>query len=104
MFQHRKKSICCSTLVSSSQSSQSCIVFFKCLNPQIDLQVRNTGPVDIVTRQPLKGRKRGGGGRVGEMERDALISHGVPYVLQDRFTDCSDKSTVSAGSREAVRT
>lgn len=51
--------------------------------------------MDIVTRQPLKGRKRGGGGRVGEMERDALISHGVPYLLQDRFTDCSDKSTVS---------
>lgn len=58
--------------------------------------MRNTGPVDIVTRQPLKGRKRGGGGRVGEMERDALISHGTPYLLQDRFTDCSDKSTVSS--------
>lgn len=43
----------------------------------------------------MKGRKRGGGGRVGEMERDALISHGTPFLMQDRFMDCSDKSTVS---------
>jgi len=43
----------------------------------------------------VKGRKRGGGGRVGEMERDALISHGTPFLMQDRFMDCSDKSTVS---------
>ncbi|XP_050544143.1 DNA-directed RNA polymerase I subunit RPA2 isoform X2 [Daktulosphaira vitifoliae] len=56
-------------------------------------QVRSTGPVDAVTKQPVKGRKRGGGGRVGEMERDALISHGTPFLMQDRFMDCSDKST-----------
>jgi len=31
------------------------------------------------------------------MERDALISHGTPFLLQDRFMDCSDKSTVSLG-------
>jgi DNA-directed RNA polymerase I subunit RPA2 len=29
------------------------------------------------------------------MERDALISHGTPFLMQDRFMDCSDKSTVS---------
>jgi len=53
------------------------------------------GPVDAITKQPVKGRKRGGGGRVGEMERDALISHGTPFLMQDRFMDCSDKATVS---------
>jgi len=53
------------------------------------------GPVDAVTKQPVKGRKRGGGGRIGEMERDALISHGTPFLMQDRFMDCSDKATVS---------
>lgn len=58
-------------------------------------QVRSTGPIDAVTKQPVKGRKKGGGGRVGEMERDALISHGTPFLMQDRFMDCSDKSTVS---------
>lgn len=53
-------------------------------------QVRATGPVMAVTRQPVKGRKKHGGIRLGEMERDALLSHGVAYCLQDRLMNCSD--------------
>ena len=56
-------------------------------------QVRTTGPVDSVTRQPIKGRKRGGGIRFGEMERDALLAHGTSFLLQDRLMNCSDYST-----------
>ncbi|KAF2671014.1 putative DNA-directed RNA polymerase I subunit beta [Microthyrium microscopicum] len=53
-------------------------------------QVRTTGPVHRHTLQPIKGRKKGGGIRVGEMERDSLLAHGAAFLLQDRLLNCSD--------------
>jgi DNA-directed RNA polymerase I subunit RPA2 len=54
-------------------------------------QVRSTGPIDILTRQPVKGRKRGGGVRFGEMERDAVLAHGASSFLQDRLLNVRKK-------------
>mmetsp|Transcript_30707 Transcript_30707/g.92069 ORF Transcript_30707/g.92069 Transcript_30707/m.92069 type:complete len:113 (-) Transcript_30707:7-345(-) len=53
-------------------------------------QVRGAGPVHPVTQQPIKGRKRHGGIRLGEMERDALLAHGTTFILHDRLVICSD--------------
>lgn len=54
------------------------------------LKVRSEGRYDPILRQPIKGRKVGGGIRLGEMERDCLLSHGLSFTLQDRliYSNC----------------
>lgn len=68
------------------------VVYYQRLRHMVNdkYQVRTTGPVVPTTGQPIKGRKRGGGIRVGEMERDALLAHGTAFLLQDRLLNCSD--------------
>lgn len=69
------------------------IVYYQKLRHMVSdkFQVRTVGSIDSVTHQPIKGRKRGGGVRFGEMERDALIAHGSSFLLQDRLLNCTDR-------------
>jgi len=59
-------------------------------------QVRTTGPIHNLTHQPIKGRKRAGGIRFGEMERDSLLAHGTAFLLHDRLMNCSDYTQMYA--------
>ena len=55
---------------------------------------RSTGPMQNLTRQPIGGRANNGGGRIGEMERDSILSHGISNFMRESVMERSDKYTV----------
>lgn len=50
----------------------------------------STGPTCVITRQPLEGKSNKGGLRIGEMEKDVVISHGAGHFIMEKFRDDSD--------------
>ena len=55
---------------------------------------RSIGPMVNLTRQPAEGRSRDGGFRIGEMERDVMLAHGMSKFCRERLYDVSDKYSV----------
>jgi DNA-directed RNA polymerase subunit beta len=54
------------------------------------IHARSTGPYSLVTQQPLKGRSKYGGQRLGEMEVWAIEAYGAAFVLLEMLTIKSD--------------
>lgn len=79
------------------------IIVGKCLylalRHQVDdkVQFRNGGNIDIVTKQPVSGRKRSGGLRFGQMERDILIGLGAWNTIKEIWS--IDRSKIKIDSK-----
>tara|TARA_Y100000389_G_scaffold205066_1_gene262656 strand:- start:4748 stop:8341 length:3594 start_codon:yes stop_codon:yes gene_type:complete len=63
---------------------------------------RATGPLQALVRQPAAGRANNGGLRIGEMERDSILSHGTNGFLQESMMDRSDRYQVQINENNGL--
>jgi DNA-directed RNA polymerase beta subunit len=55
------------------------------------INYRARGPRSNLTRQPVSGRAKDGELRLGEMEKDSILSHGMSAFLKDALMERGDK-------------
>ena len=59
------------------------------------INYRGRGPNTLLTRQPVQGRSNDGGIRIGEMERDGLIAHGMSAFTKDSMMNRADSYQIA---------
>ena len=69
---------------------------------QDKLQFRSRGPVNAIHRQPVKTQGGSGGLRLGEMERDVMLAHGISSFLKEGYMDRSDRTRVVIDAEEGT--
>ena len=55
------------------------------------INYRARGPRTVLTRQTVQGRSNNGGLRVGEMDRDAILAHGMTRFIEESMMERGDK-------------
>lgn len=68
------------------------VCYYTALQHQVEEKMfyRITGNVNSISKQPTEGKANNGGLRIGEMEKDALVAHGVNAILKDMFRNNTD--------------
>jgi DNA-directed RNA polymerase II subunit RPB2 len=59
------------------------------------INYRALGPRTALTKQPVSGRANDGGLRIGEMERDSVISHGISEFLRESMMERGDSYQIA---------
>lgn len=69
------------------------IVYYQRLKHVIinKIHARPRGPRTALTHQPREGRREGGGGKIGTMERDNILCQGAGAFVRDRMMEQSDQ-------------
>tara|TARA_Y100001958_G_scaffold96028_1_gene65880 strand:+ start:498 stop:4220 length:3723 start_codon:yes stop_codon:yes gene_type:complete len=63
---------------------------------------RGTGPLQHLVRQPASGRANKGGLRIGEMERDSILGHGISEFLNESMMERSDAFTMQIDNNSGL--
>jgi DNA-directed RNA polymerase II subunit RPB2 len=58
------------------------------------INYRRDGKIVNITKQPTKGRGNDGGLRIGEMETNVLLSHGISSFMKESMMERSDKHKI----------
>lgn len=71
-------------------------IYYQRLKQMVEdkINYRATGPKKLLTHQPTQGRSNEGGMRIGEMERDGLVAHGMSKFLHESLMQRSDGTRV----------